>query len=321
MGWKGTLRTIGATARRMEREAQRRHKQELKEQIAQDAAADVENWKNYIDELLSVHSNLTERVNWVSMLNQPKPVEPLFEAKHASKAQRKLAAFKPGLFDFLKGGSEKKKAALVLAIEKAKAKDDADFQKVQNTYLAELADWETDRSLAKRLVAGESAAIQEVINEMQTFSRDDLIGSSVQFAISDNYVHARPQVHSDDIIPDYRRKQLASGKLSETKMPVGQFNELYQDYVASVALKVAGDLFQLLPLDEVFVTCESTMLNSATGHKEPMPILSVQFVRSTMMQLNLHHIDPSDSMSNFNHAMAFSKTKGFSPITPLRDDG
>lgn len=105
-------------------------------------------------------------------------------------------------------------------------------------------------------------------------------------------------------------------------MPVGQFNELYQDYVASVALKVAGDMFQILPLQEVYVTCEAEMLNSMTGHKESTPILSVQFVRRTFERLNLKSIDPSDSMSNFNHVMSFSKTKGFSAIRPLfRSDG
>ena len=90
-----------------------------------------------------------------------------------------------------------------------------------------------------------------------------------------------------------------------------------------VALKVAGDSFQMLPLDEVYVTCENEMLNSSTGHKEPTPILSVQFVRKTFEQLNLKAIDPSDSMANFNHAMKFSKTKGFLEVTPLleSDDG
>lgn len=100
-------------------------------------------------------------------------------------------------------------------------------------------------------------------------------------------------------------------------MPVGEFNELYQDYVASVALRVAGDLLNVLPLKEVYVTCVAQMLDSQTGHQELTPILSVQFVRETFLRLNLKHIDPSDSIQNFRHEMKFSRTKGFAPVAQL----
>ncbi|PCH93573.1 MAG: hypothetical protein COB84_09060 [Rhodobacteraceae bacterium] len=314
------MRSMSAAARRMEKDAQRRHKQAIKEQTSANTTADVQSWENYINDLLTVHVDLTDKIDWERFLKKPEPKKPKLLSHHKAKAQTGLSSFKPSIFDFLKGGRTKILKSLDDALSHASELDALDHQKAMKTYTKKLADWKTDRSLAKRLTDGKSSAIQEVITEMQTLSKNDLIGSAVQFSINDNYVHAKPQVHADNIVPSYRRKQLASGKLSETKMPIGQLNELYQDYVASVALKVAGDLFQILPLNEVFVTCESNMLNSATGHKEPTPILSVQFVRETMMQLNLTSIDPSDSMSNFNHIMKFSKTKGFSPVKPLKDD-
>ncbi|MDA7964455.1 hypothetical protein [Ruegeria sp.] len=315
------MRSLSATARRMEKDAERRRKQVAKAQIAANAAEDVENWENYIEELLTVHTDLTDRIDWEALLAKPQPKEPALETYHEDKARAALSTFKPGWFDFFQGGTARKRQRLSDALAQAAARDTSDYQRATEVYVSELADWKTDRELAQRLANGEAAAIQEVITEMQSLSGNDLIGSSVQFSINDNYVHARPQVHASDIVPNYRRKQLASGKLSETKMPVGQFNELYQDYVASVALKIAGDLFQILPLNEVYVTCESVMLNSATGHKEPTPVLSVQFVRETMMQLNLSNLDPSDAMSNFNHVMKFTKTKGFASVKPLRDEG
>lgn len=319
MGWKGTMRAVSAASRRMEKDAQRRHKQDVKDQMTEDTADAVERWEAYIDDLLTIHTNLTERVNWENLLVKAKPKEPLLEQQHLNKAKTALAAFKPRIFDFLKGGSAKRRAPLDDAISKAPQLDEADYKLVQKKHINILAEWETDRCLAERLIAGEGLAIQEVIAEMQTISEEKHIGSSVQYSIGDNYIHARPQVHTEEIIPNFRRKQLASGRLSETKMPAGQFNELYQDYVASVALKVAGDLFQIIPINEIFITCESNMLNSATGHKEATPILSVQFVRDTMEQLRLEDIDPSDAMRNFNHSMKFSKTKGFAPISPLQD--
>ncbi|MCV6576550.1 MAG: hypothetical protein OIF58_12505 [Cohaesibacter sp.] len=314
------MRSISAASRRMEKEAARRHKEAEKIQTAMDVAADVESWENYIGNLLNVHTDLAEYIDWDGLSRKPQPKEPHPKSHHHDQAREELASFKPGMFDFLKGGSIKRRKVLEDAVDQAARQDAMENEKAITSYTEDLASWKADCDLAKRVVERESAAIQEVITEMQSLSQNDLIGSSVQFSIGDNYVHAKPQVHTDEIVPDYRRKQLASGKLSETKMPVGQFNELYQDYVASVALKVAGDLFQILPLEEVFVTCECNMLNSATGHKEPTPILSVQFVRETMRQLNLSGIDPSNAMANFNHNMKFSKTKGFSAIAPLTED-
>jgi len=184
-------------------------------------------------------------------------------------------------------------------------------------YSEELSDWQKDTILAKKLLAGESAAIHEVVKEMQSFSDVEFLGTGIEFMIEDNFIHALPKIHGDEIVPSFRRKQTASGKLSETKMPKGEFNELYQDYVASVALKVAGDLLQILPLNEIYVTCSAIMLNSKTGHQEETSILSVQFVRNIYERLDLNHLDPSDSLENFKHEMKFTKTKGFHRIERL----
>lgn len=317
MGWKGTMRSVAAAARRMEKEAERRRKAQLKVQIASDAAADVENWERYIADIVSVHCDQTKRINWQKMFDKAQPAEPKKTDKFESEIKKKLALLKPSIFDFLSGGFAKRESNLLTALNEAIKKDEIVNNERYAIFQKEFKEWEDDRKLAGKLLKGDSEAYREVIGEMQTMSQNDLIGSVVNFEINDNVIHASPLVHSDEIIPNFRRKQLASGKLSETKMPVSQFNELYQDYVASVSLKVAGDLFQMLPIDEVFVTCKAEMLNTSTGHKEPMSILSVQFVRQTFEALNLTQLDPSDAMRNFNSRSKFSKTKGFSNIEPL----
>lgn len=210
----------------------------------------------------------------------------------------------------MKGGSTAKQKKLADAVTAAKQADESAHQTA-------LQEWEEDQALAARILNGETEAIKEVIAEMQFFTKDDLIRSSVVFEIGEGFLHALPEVHSSDIVPSVRRKQLASGRLFESKMPAGQFNELYQDYVASVALRIAGDLFHIVPLDEIYVACKAEMLNSSTGHQEMTPVLSVMFVRETMKRLNLKSIDPSDSLQNFKHVMKFKKTKGFEQIEPL----
>lgn len=323
MGWRGTVRSLSAAMRAAERDSQRRHKQFLKEQHAADAADAVSDWRDYIHDLVSIHTSIADDIDWHSVARRLKPPKPVPTNSLELQAREKLECFSPSKMDFLKGGSDKRRQRLVDVIAQAIIDDSSRSSRASSDYEEAFADWKADKELAERLIAGEAAAKRDVIAEMQSLASEDLIGKSIAFRCSDDFVHAIPSVHADDVVPNFRRKQLQSGRLSETKMPVGQFYELYQDYVSSVALRVAGDIFGMLPVEEAYVTCISTMLNTANGHQEPTPILSIHFVRETFRQLNLRQIDPSDSLSNFNHEMKFRKTKGFERIEPLKslDDG
>ena len=100
-------------------------------------------------------------------------------------------------------------------------------------------------------------------------------------------------------------------------MNKGKFNELYQDYICSCVLRVARELFALLPIENVFVTAIGELLNKQSGHIEEQPILSVNIPKNSLDKLNLGLIDPSDSMRNFVHNMDFKKTTGFNAVTRL----
>ena len=89
---------------------------------------------------------------------------------------------------------------------------------------------------------------------------------------------------------------------------------LYQDYVCGCVLRVAREMFALLPVEMVVVTALSNLLNSKTGYIEEQSILSVGIPRDTILGLNFEMIDPSDSMENFVYNMMFPKTKGFSAV-------
>ncbi|MCF6303246.1 MAG: hypothetical protein L3J13_08625 [Devosiaceae bacterium] len=301
----------------MSREADRVQKQREKEQITANAADAVMDWRERIDDLVSLHKNLTQPFDWKSIAHSQPPQLPVRLQTYQQNAQSALDAFKPSLLDKIRGGSQKRLAKLQTALSTATEDDHQVYQLACTDYNNTLAEYEADTSIAKRLVAGEVDAIKEVISEMQTLSAEADLGTRIDFTIKQNSLHAKANLFDTSVVPDFRRKQLASGKLSETKMPVGEFYELYQDYVASAAFRIAGDMLNILPLHEVYVTCLAEMLDTSTGHLDHAPILSVQFVRPTFERLNLDAIDPSDALKKFNHVMNFKQTNGFSKITPL----
>ena len=108
--------------------------------------------------------------------------------------------------------------------------------------------------------------------------------------------------------------ELTELKLSVKKMPKTKYFGLYQDYVCGCAIRVAREVFALLPTDMVIVNVIGEILNTKTGYLEEVPILSVSIPKETLLKLNLEMLDPSDAMDNFVHNMKFMKTKGFNPV-------
>ena len=104
------------------------------------------------------------------------------------------------------------------------------------------------------------------------------------------------------------------------KMPIGKGNELYQDYVAGAAFRIARETFALLPIKIVLVTAIRNGLDTRTGRVADSPILSALFDRDTMDRLDFVQVDPSDALENFRHRMRFTKGKGMLPIEPLSLD-
>ncbi|WP_223254376.1 hypothetical protein [Bacillus sp. HNG] len=100
-------------------------------------------------------------------------------------------------------------------------------------------------------------------------------------------------------------------------MPKTKKLDIEQDYVCSCVLRIAGDLFALLPIDYVYIHANDERLNTVTGHTEKETIVSVKIDKETFKSLNLEAIDCSDSLNNFEHNMKFLKTKGFQPVEKL----
>lgn len=310
---------MSAAARAAERNAERRRKQHAKASMTAAVGHAVEEWEEIIHDLVSIHAHRAAAIDWRRIADRTAPQPPSPSDAGEKEASVRLALFKPKIFDFLTGGSERRRERLAAAVGLARARDQEAFRASDEKYQTDLAEWKTETDLARRLLLGEAEAIRNVLAEIQSLSSEGLIGTAINLHISDGSVHAVVLTHTDEVVPKVRRKQLQSGRLSESKMPAGEFNELYQDYVCSAALRVGGDLLSILPLDEFYVTCTPLLVDSVTGHQRHTPILSVRIVRDTFDGLDLSRIDPSDAITgNFSHEMNFKRAKGFAAIGPLK---
>ena len=328
MGWKGALRSVRASVRAAEREAKRRQRElerQLKEQERLEelelAALQVAEHETYLEILTSVHKDCSVPVDWHAMLTAEEPLEPSRHSAAENAARAAADEFSPGLMDRLLKREEAKRADLETEVERARMADSSEYQRAVEEWRQARKDWEDGRELAKRVLSQDPESLIEAIKVVEPFSEIGDLGSAVNFCIEDDGpLEAIVSVHSDAVIPNESLSLLKSGRLSTKQMPKGKFNELFQDYVCGCVLRVANELFALLPVDAVVVTAEDTLLDTATGHVAPTPIVSAYIPRETLDRMNLDLLDPSDSMVNFIHRMSFKKTKGFEGVKKLTSE-
>jgi len=321
---KGAMRSYGAAVRRIEREQQRqareaakRYKEQQKLQEIRDARQAVMDWENYVNMIQSAHKNCTDSIDWTQIKNTPKPVKPILENKNENFAKEKLATFKPTFFEKIFGLTEKRISKLKDQVEKAKIIDQKEYDSAQKEYLEELNNWEELQGIADGVHDKNPEAYKDALEYFNPFSDIGELGTQLKFSFEDNLMDIDLMVNSEEVVPNYELKQTSTGKLSKKNMAKGKYNELYQDHICSSAIRVAREVFAYLPIDKARINAISNMLNSATGHLEDQPILSVIFVPETIEKLNLETIDPSDSMQNFLHNMKFNKTNGFSAVSKI----
>ncbi len=325
MGWRGTVRSINSAIRAAERDAKRRQRelerQEVQYQrmVAQEQASyDVDVFNNHIDLITTFHKDCSAPVDWKKIADSSPPYEPDRTTRNYREAQEKLDEYIPEFFDKLFGNTEKKKERLESAIDDARRADEAAYQAELQEHASAMREWMTDVEFAKRILAFDWSAWEEAIKEVQPLSEVAAIASGAHIALQDDHsMRVNVKVRGEDAVPAEQVTLLQSGRASRKKMPVGRFYEIYQDCIASCAIRCAREMFALFPIEKVVVTCTDDLLDTSTGNVAEQAILSVDFRRSTFDNLNFQAIDPSDSLKNFNHNMSFMKTKGFKPVEAL----
>lgn len=327
MSFKGNMRTAVAFARRMERaekrranEAARQYKAMLKQQEFENGQRIVQEYDEYLELISSTHKETSEPIDWQEVLKEQAPTKPTLTDKHQKSAEKKLANYKPSFFDKLFGLTPKKIKKLEDKIQTAKLDDQKQFENEQKEYDKDFAEWTKYQQMAKGALAQDPETYKNILEYLDPFSDIKEIGSGLSISFNKNHLAVTLNANGTTVIPNFVLTQTKSGKVSKKNMPIGKFNELYQDYICGCVLRVVREIFSFLPVEFAFVNVQSELVNQATGHLEQQTILSVAIPRQTFERLNFETLDPSDSMKNFKHNMKFSKTAGFSIVPNLQID-
>lgn len=89
-------------------------------------------------------------------------------------------------------------------------------------------------------------------------------------------------------------------------------------------LRVAREVFAVLPIGRLLLNTFATVFDSSTGHSAQRPIYSVRISREEFERLNFQELDPSDAIESFPHRGDFKASRkggAFQAIEPWTPDG
>ena len=228
MGWKGTVRSIGAAVRASERDAKRRQrelekrqKQYAKMQELEQAAYEVEAYENHIEII---------QFNWKNIASSQEPKSPEKSKKHEKAAGTKAESYKPGFIDRLLKREEKKNKSLKENISRAIEQDEAEHEASVSDREKKMNDWKESVELAQLLLSGDNEAKIKAIKELDPFSEISNLGSRLSISVSDKGL---PAFITSSINISPISKGLATIPSRLTEMPSGFSFLLLPGFTAS----------------------------------------------------------------------------------------
>lgn len=292
-----------------------------KELERQDAAAEAEEYTNYVAMLTSVHSDCSEPWDWRAVTASRPPVEPVRHNPAEAAARAALQSHSPGFLDKMFGGAKQQRAQLEQAVQNGIVLDQQHYEAAMNEYRTRLNHWNYQINLAPGVLSLNLEACRSALWYVGAFDELEGFGTRVTLdAIAQNAATFGCAIEDQEIVPTEEVKLTAGGKLSTKEMAAGKYWALYQDHLASCALRIAREAYAVLPIERVIANVRVARLDPSTGHMVSPTVLAVHFTRSTLARLNFAAIDPSDSLKNFPHRMKFKKTAGFDPVEEMTSD-
>lgn len=156
--------------------------------------------------------------------------------------------------------------------------------------------WQYYHSMASKVLSGDIDTYLQLIYEVNPL--DDLLayGGNFEFGTDDPL--------KIEVVFTVNVEALISAK---RQMSATDYNNLMQDYVCSVCIRIARDMFALLPITHTIV---HAVLNNQT-------VVSVDFDRTNLSKVKFGYIDPSDTLSLFRHNMNYNDLTGFAAVDNL----
>jgi hypothetical protein len=317
--WRGVLRELDRAANRNARQRAHKEKQEALVSALEEGSNALIQYENLLSSLVSLHKECCSSIDWDYLSKRDPPKEVSRENHFERIAEEKKKNYRLSSIVKILGRAEKELKKLDEEIILSREKDESTYRSQVEKYGEEFRDWEIEKNLAINVLKGEDQALEQILNTKLSLKSNPFIGKKINFhydddkkMTSDLYIHS-----IDEILPTFDLKLLKSGNLSKKDMPISKRLNIYKEYVCSAVLRLAREIFALLPLDEIVINAKCDQLNERTGYMEEVIFLSAFIPKSSLDKINLQFVEPSIAIDNFKHNMEFKKLSGFKEVQQI----
>ena len=300
------VNTASSTVKKQQQAYEQKLREEqkrLEEQYAQNCEM-VDDYNELIDQIRSIHEECSEPVDWAALRDEPEPFNRMGMGPLETEARNALDNAKPSLLGMFIPATDKIKIQnLENAVREAQEQD----RQMYN-------DWENLRILANQVLSGDIDSYFYVVSEMHPF--DEILDFGSDFDIGTDFpdiMEVEFHAKTSKVVPNHVLSLTQSGKLSSKQKTKTMHFDIAQDYVCSCVLRVAREMFALLPIDRVVIHAVDTVTDSA-GTEYEDTVVSVLITREQLEGINFDLIDASDTIESFKCNMNFKKTQGLKPV-------
>ena len=276
-------------------------------QRALNGAKEIEEHQELLNSVIRLHCNPLRPTNWTEIATQEKPQPPVFSGMDESVAAERLKSYRPNLFMRLLELDGDRIASLQCDVEAARIRDLQRHEAAVSSYKTATRTVDQHRRMAKRVLAGDLNAYNEVLDNCDIGASPILARNIIHSFVSASRIEVFANLNPTEVIPEDTKTLLASGRVSVKKAKKKEFTSLYQDHLCSAALRIARDFMALLPIRKVLIHGLTPGIDPATGHPCERCVLSCLLTRDGFEKIEFEQVDPTDCLTSFQHVMRISK--------------
>jgi len=178
--------------------------------------------------------------------------------------------------------------------------------------------WESNKKIADRILSEDRNSYLEALEDIRMSEELGFYIRNMDFSYTDDdSLKVELSLSIGDFIPEEYKTLTTTGRLSVKKYTKTDYYEIANQFVSGIVLRVSRNLFNLLPIEDVFVNVWETEENKYSKVEESRRILSILVDREAFEKIRMDQVNPFDALEFFRHEVRFVKTRGFNEVEEL----
>ncbi|WP_136606656.1 hypothetical protein [Paenibacillus dokdonensis] len=284
-----------------------RQKEQADWSEAEKSAFEVEWYENQLEWITSIHQICGEPISWDQIAAAAAPFRRGEAGPREKLAEENYRDFKPTRMQKLLKQDAGMMQELSDQITQAREQDQQDYLQ-----------WKNLTDFAHSILEGNRTAYLRVLEEMAPLEDLLTLGSGLEFnVLNAAAVEVEMDVNSGQMIPVESKQLTEEGILTASPLNIEEQHEMERKYVCGSVLRIARELFAVLPLDTVLVHARDTKVVRDTGQEEYVTVLSVEFERGMLSNVDMEQEACPQLLEQFRHHIKYDSSTGFGPVEQL----